>query len=124
MLHAVNVGVAKREMDEEGNIEENEGIDDTQKFETKYLDPNLIKEKKKANKDAARLMKLSLTDGLNQIEAIEFERLKNIDSFSVGQKFILTPPIEVRRGLLMLTNANIAYLGTPIAPPVVQVTQT
>ena len=79
------------------------------------MDPSLIKEKKKANKDAARLMKLSLTDGLNTMEAIEFERLKNIDSFNVGQKFILSPPIEVRRGVLFITNANIAYLGTPLA---------
>lgn len=43
------------------------GMDDEEekKFETKYLDPNLMKEKKKQNKDASRMMKLSLTDGLN-----------------------------------------------------------
>ena len=58
--------------------------DEDKKFETRYLDPNLIKEKKKQNKDASRLMKLSLTDGLNKIEAIEFERLLHMDSFNTG----------------------------------------
>jgi len=30
------------------------------------------------------MMKLSLTDGLNQIEAIEYERLLHMDSFNIG----------------------------------------
>ena len=85
--------------------------DDDKKFETKYLDPGLIKEKKKQNKDASRMMKLSLTDGFNQLEAIEYERLKNMDYFNIGQKLMLTPPIEVRRGILFLTNKNVSYLG-------------
>jgi RecQ mediated genome instability protein len=59
-------------------------------------------------------MKLSLTDGLNEMEAIEFERLKEIDHFNIGQKLMLTPPIEVRRGVIFLTNANCSYLGQPI----------
>ncbi len=46
--------------------------EEEKKFDTKYLDPSLIKEKKKQNKDAHRMMKLSLTDGLNEIEAIEY----------------------------------------------------
>ncbi len=63
VINAVNVGVAKRDLDEEGNLDDAQ--DHEHKFDSMYLDPNLIKEKKKANKDAARLMKLSLTDGLN-----------------------------------------------------------
>ena len=112
VINAVNVGVAKRDLDEDGNADE--GLENDQKFDTRYLDPSLIKEKKKANKEASRMMKLSLTDGLNQFDAIEFERLKNIDSFNIGQKFLLNPPIEVRRGILFLTNANISYLGKPL----------
>jgi len=63
-LQAINVGVAKRDLAEDGDLV---GMDDEEekKFETKYLDPNLMKEKKKQNKDASRMMKLSLTDGLN-----------------------------------------------------------
>jgi hypothetical protein len=63
-LQAINVGVARRDLAEDGDLG---GVDeeDEKKFETKYLDPNLMKEKKKQNKDASRMMKLSLTDGLN-----------------------------------------------------------
>ncbi len=114
ILAAVNVGVAKRDVEEAGETEEGTGgvnLEEEKKFETKYLDPNLMKEKKKANKEAARLMRLSLTDGLNEIEAIEVERLKNMEHFNIGQKLMLQPPIEVRRGILMLTNANVTYLG-------------
>ena len=82
ILQAINVGVAKRDQEEDGEIENNE--EDDKKFETKYLDPSLIKEKKKQNKDASRMMKLSLTDGLNLLEAIEYERLKNMDYFNIG----------------------------------------
>lgn len=119
VINAANVGVAKRDADEDGNMED--GQDHENKFDTRYLDPSLVKEKKKANKEAARLMKLSLTDGLNHFDAIEFERLKNIDSFNIGQKFLLTPPIEVRRGILFLTNTNVSYLGKPLQPPTPQV---
>lgn len=64
ILQAINIGVAKRDLAEDGDLI---GADDEEekKFETKYLDPNLMKEKKKQNKDASRMMKLSLTDGLN-----------------------------------------------------------
>lgn len=71
-----------------------------------YLDKNLIKEKKKVNKEASRIMKLLLTDGLNEMEAVEFERLKSMDYFNIGQKLLLTPSIEVRRGILLLNNKN------------------
>ena len=83
ILHAINVGVSKRDLAEEGEIVEGEE-DQDKKFDTKYFDPSLMKEKKKQNKDAHRMMKLSLTDGLNEIEAIEYERFKNMDHFSVG----------------------------------------
>lgn len=86
--------------------------DDEDKFETRYLDPKSIKEKKKQNKEAHRMMKLSLTDGMNVLEAIEYERLNKMDSFNIGQKLILKPPIEVRRGILFLTSSNVSYLGT------------
>jgi hypothetical protein len=92
--------------------------EEEKKFETKYLDPSLIKEKKKQNKDRQRMMKLTLTDGLNNMEAMEFERLRSIDHFNFGQKLLLTPPIEVRRGILFLTNSNVSYLGSPIVNPI------
>ena len=86
---------------EEGD-EDGGGGEEEKKFESAYLDRNLVKEKKKANKEAARIMKLLLTDGLNEMEAVEFERFKNMDYFNIGQKLMLHPPIEVRRGILLL----------------------
>jgi hypothetical protein len=56
------------------------------------------------------------------MEALEVERLMKMDHFAVGQKLMLKPPIEVRRGVLFLTNANVSYLGSAITtvatPPV------
>ena len=57
------------------------------------------------------MMKLWLTDGLNKLEAIEYERFKEMDYFGIGQKLMLKPPIEVRRGILMLKSSNVSYLG-------------
>jgi len=111
------VGVAKKSVEgEENGEEESTANEEEKKFESTYLDRNLGKEKKKANKEAARLMKLLLTDGLNEMEAIESERLKSMDYFDIGQKLFLNPPIEVRRGILFLTCQNVTYLGKPIVP--------
>ena len=43
-----------------------------------------MKEKKKKNLDSQRLMKICITDGLNKLDAIEYERLKTIDVFGIG----------------------------------------
>ena len=88
---AQNVGVPKKgggneeEGEEEGSVG---GVEEEKRFESTYLDRNLVKEKKKANKEAARIMKLMLTDGLNEMEAIEFERFKNMEYFNIGQKLM------------------------------------
>ena len=52
ILQAINVGVAKRDLEDDA-AEENALVggeavgEEEKKFETKYLDPSLIKEKKK-----------------------------------------------------------------------------
>jgi hypothetical protein len=81
ILKSTNIGMPMKEQDEE-----DEGIDDDdeRKFENKYLDPSLLKEKKKIVKEANRMMKLSLTDGLNKLDAIEYERFKLMDYFGIG----------------------------------------
>jgi hypothetical protein len=92
IVMAQNVGVPKKgggneeEGEEEGSVG---GVEEEKRFESTYLDRNLVKEKKKANKEAARIMKLMLTDGLNEMEAIEFERFKNMEYFNIGQKLML-----------------------------------
>lgn len=118
ILQATNVGVARRDQEEGGRAGDDQGMSgdvvEEEKFETKYLDPSLAREKKKYNKDSSRMMKLSLTDGLNQMEAIEYERFQKMEYFNIGQKLMLTPPIEIRRGVLFLTNSNVSYLGQPL----------
>jgi hypothetical protein len=56
---------------------------------------------------------MKLTDGINSIDAIEYERLTHIEVFSLNHKFVLKGPIEVRRGLFLLKKSNIEYLGEP-----------
>ena len=46
ILQAINIGVAKRDLNEEGDLGAADE-DEEKKFETKYLDPSLMKEKKK-----------------------------------------------------------------------------
>jgi hypothetical protein len=67
----------------------------------------LAKEKRRINKEANRMMKLSLTDGLNKLEAIEYERINHIEYFALGSKLLIKPPVEVRRGILMLKPTNV-----------------
>ncbi|CDW80160.1 UNKNOWN [Stylonychia lemnae] len=113
---AFNIGVSKRDQDEDVNLEEDDKDED--KFENKYLDPGALKEKKKINRDASRMMKITFTDGLNTFDAFEEERLKHIDCFGQGQKFLLKAGIEVRRGMCLLKNDKISYFGDiPIIPP-------
>ena len=59
------------------------------------------------------MMKMTLTDGLNTFEAMEFERLMGIDFFGTGQKLLIQSGIEVRRGIFFLTSSKVSYLGDP-----------
>lgn len=70
---AINIGAPQREQHEE---DEDVG---EKNFDSIYLDRALVKEKKKFSREANRMMKLSLTDGLNKMEAIEYERLSEFD---------------------------------------------
>ena len=69
--------------------------------------------KKKYNSNQNRMMKLIMTDGLNKYDAIEYEKLSNIGNFEEHQVFILKGPIEVRRGILLLKQSNLSYIGGP-----------
>lgn len=78
IISAVNVGISKREQGE-GSDDSDEDEDDEsseQRLESVYLDPKSIKEQKKYKKESSRVMKLSLTDGFNTLQAIEDARLQ------------------------------------------------
>ena len=86
IISSINIGISKREQDEEVDAigDEEDELDDKDKFENKYLDPKSMKEKKKVNRDASRMMKLTLTDGVNTFEAMEYEKLRHMEYFGPG----------------------------------------
>ena len=56
-----------------------------------------------------RMLKLEMTDGVNTFSAIEHEKFPEKFVISVNNKCFLNPnpPIQVRRGVLMLKASNI-----------------
>lgn len=66
-------------------------------------------EKRKTNRELNRLLKFLLNDGMNEVLAIEVEKLKGItlENCTVGSKLIVKGPIEVRRGIYMLKSSNV-----------------
>ena len=66
------------------------------------------------NTASQRMMKLILSDGFSNVEAIEHEsclsKLKGTE-LHPGTKIRLIGPLQVRRGLILLTPQNIEVLG-------------
>ncbi|CAH0589260.1 unnamed protein product [Chrysodeixis includens] len=59
-----------------------------------------------------RMMKLCLTDGVQEICAIEYKPMRNLTcDITPGLKVLLKGPIECRRGVLLLTEDKIDLLG-------------
>eukprot|EP00744_Colponema_vietnamica_P021131 GILI01030116.1.p1 GENE.GILI01030116.1~~GILI01030116.1.p1 ORF type:complete len:201 (-),score=29.80 GILI01030116.1:94-696(-) len=62
--------------------------------------------------DSNRMLKLCLTDGLQQFFGIEFERVSSVNfKTPAGCKVMLVGPIQVRRGLLLLRDMNLKVVG-------------
>ena len=65
------------------------------------------------NNSRTRLAKLNLFDGVNNFDALEYEPLtKTINDFDSKKSLLLTliPPINVRKGMLLLTTLNCTVL--------------
>jgi len=60
-----------------------------------------------------RLLLLSLTDGVNVIKAMEYERCP-FDRISVGTLIVIKPGIELRKEVLLLLRANTEVVFTPL----------
>ncbi|KAJ2945417.1 hypothetical protein O0L34_g228 [Tuta absoluta] len=59
-----------------------------------------------------RMIKLHLTDGVQEISAIEYRPMRNLScDITPGCKALIKGPVECRRGLLLLTESNIELLG-------------
>ncbi|KAK8784273.1 hypothetical protein V5799_009359 [Amblyomma americanum] len=66
---------------------------------------------------AKRMLKLDVTDGTRQMQAIEFEpvRCMSVD-MRPGIKILVTGPVECRRGLIFLRADNVRVLGGAVEP--------
>jgi len=52
-------------------------------------------------------------DGISSFEAIEYERLDQVLAFSKGMLLLLQPPLEVKRGLVLLRKQNVKIIAEP-----------
>ncbi|XP_043202942.1 recQ-mediated genome instability protein 1-like [Amphibalanus amphitrite] len=61
---------------------------------------------------ASRALRLTLTDGVQQVSALECEPLPALSTASpAGLKLLLRPPLECRRGVLLLSAGSVSVLG-------------
>ncbi|CAK1586683.1 unnamed protein product [Parnassius mnemosyne] len=59
-----------------------------------------------------RMIKLYLTDGVQEVSAIEYRPMRNLScDITPGCKMLVKGPIECRRGMFLLTESNIELLG-------------
>ncbi|XP_041982113.1 recQ-mediated genome instability protein 1-like [Aricia agestis] len=59
-----------------------------------------------------RMMKLYMTDGKQEISGIEYKPMRNIScDITPGCKVMIKGPVECRRGVILLTEANVELLG-------------
>ncbi|XP_049876094.1 recQ-mediated genome instability protein 1-like [Pectinophora gossypiella] len=59
-----------------------------------------------------RMIKLYLTDGVQEVTAIEYKPMRNLScDITPGCKALIKGPLECRRGMLLLTEGNIELLG-------------
>ncbi|XP_013190162.2 recQ-mediated genome instability protein 1 [Amyelois transitella] len=75
-----------------------ENIDATTKFEDKV--------------PSHRMIKLFLTDGVQEVSAIEYKPMRNLScDVTPGCKMYIKGPVECRRGVILLTESAIELLG-------------
>ncbi|XP_063625690.1 recQ-mediated genome instability protein 1-like [Cydia splendana] len=80
-----------------------------QKVNTENLEATTKFEDKVPNH---RMIKLYLTDGVQEISAIEYRPMRNLScDITPGCKVLIKGPIESRRGVLLLTESSIELLG-------------
>ncbi|XP_061718990.1 recQ-mediated genome instability protein 1-like [Cydia pomonella] len=80
-----------------------------QKVNTENLEATTKFEDKVPNH---RMIKLYLTDGVQEISAIEYKPMRNLScDITPGCKALIKGPIECRRGVLLLTESSIELLG-------------
>lgn len=73
---------------------------------------NVSKNAEPEIESSKRVLQLTLTDGVQEVEAMEYKPVSCLNlNLSPGIKIRLMGPITVRRGRLMLENKNVKILG-------------
>ncbi|KAJ0174843.1 hypothetical protein K1T71_009951 [Dendrolimus kikuchii] len=79
-----------------------ENVDATTKFEDKIANH--------------RMIKLFLTDGVQEITAIEYKPMRNLTcDITPGCKILIKGPVDCRRGTILLTENNVELLGGEVS---------
>ncbi|XP_073967026.1 recQ-mediated genome instability protein 1-like [Choristoneura fumiferana] len=80
-----------------------------QKVNTENVEATTKFEDKISNR---RMIKLYLTDGVQEISAIEYKPMRNLScDITPGCKALIKGPIECRRGVLLLAESSLELLG-------------
>ncbi|XP_068617889.1 recQ-mediated genome instability protein 1-like [Battus philenor] len=80
-----------------------------QKVNTENVEATINNEDKVSSH---RMIKLYLTDGVQEVSAIEYRPMRNLScDITPGCKLLLKGPVECRRGLILLTEGNVELLG-------------
>ena len=90
--------------------------DEEGKLENEYLDPKLQVHGRKKAPDGGknRCFRLQVTDGVNTFWCMEYKYFDKIQDIQVGAKYVLRPPITVRRGIAMLEQGNLQFICAPV----------
>ena len=111
----INVGVPQDNQIDD-TLQQTADDSDEEKWENKYLDSSIIDDTEtgktaKRLSESNRILKFELTDGFNDIIGVEIEKLACIDiNVSKGTKFLLLPPMEIKRSYHFLNNLNVQLI--------------
>ena len=110
VTNAVDISQPQAKQEEESDDEVEE------KFDSAYLNNSLVpgqgqKTTSRFTPQANRLTKCTLFDGKNKFTAMEYELINTVHDFKTPELILaLKPPIQVRKGMLLLRKANVEVL--------------
>lgn len=94
VINVENIGIPK-------GVRDDDDESDDEKWENKYLEAADEDDKgSKKQAETNRMLKFTLTDGLNEIVATEISKLDSLTvDIDAGSKFLLKPPMQILRSV-------------------------
>ena len=111
IVSTTNIGIPQNLQLDDINDSDSDESDD-EKWENKYLDSSVMNDSEsqralKKQAEGNRMLKFCLTDGINQFQAVEIEKLTSLTvDVEAGTKVLIKPPCEIRRSIYFLNNSN------------------